>query len=172
MTHGTCGSGRTGKILRDGNSTATSGGDIVDRRTCLRPLATSKAALGLKDDVAILGEIVLTTDTIIAGVDFFPNDPPDTIARKALRVNLSDLAAKGARPFGYLLTLTLPQNTREAWLRDFAKGLRDDQKEFGLTLLGGRRCFTAVLGDFQREALKAARRSSASRDRRASASQR
>ena len=101
------------------------------------PLATSKAALGLKDDVAILGEIVLTTDTIIAGVDFFPNDPPDTIARKALRVNLSDLAAKGARPFGYLLTLTLPRNTREAWLRGFAKGLRDDQKVFGLTLLGG-----------------------------------
>src|SRR5258706_11855816 len=106
------------------------------------PLATSKAALGLKDDVALLSartghELVVTTDAIIAGVDFFANDPPDTIAQKALRVNLSDLAAKGAMPVGYLLTLALPANVRPAWLRAFASGLKRDQKTFGVTLLGG-----------------------------------
>ena len=108
----------------------------------LAPLATSKAALGLKDDVAVLGarvghELVLTTDTIVAGVDFFANDPPDEIARKALRVNLSDLAAKGAEPFGYLLTLCLPKSIDAKWLRKFARGLAADQKAFGITLLGG-----------------------------------
>ncbi|MEI9886730.1 MAG: thiamine-phosphate kinase [Rhizomicrobium sp.] len=106
------------------------------------PLATSKGALGLTDDVALLSpraghELVLTTDAIIAGVDFFANDPPDSVARKALRVNLSDLAAKGADPIGYLLTLCLPKSTNEKWLRAFASGLAKDQKEFGLTLLGG-----------------------------------
>jgi thiamine-monophosphate kinase len=106
------------------------------------PLATSKAALGLTDDVAVLRpragqEIVLTTDTIVAGVDFFPGDPPATIAQKALRVNLSDLAAKGAEPFGYLLTLCLPKTIDTKWLRGFARGLAMDQKEFGIALLGG-----------------------------------
>ena len=106
------------------------------------PLATSKGALGLKDDVALLHpragrELVLTTDAIIAGVDFFANDPPDTIAQKALRVNLSDLAAKGAEPFGYLLTLCLPKNIGAKWLRAFTRGLARDQKAFGITLLGG-----------------------------------
>lgn len=106
------------------------------------PLAKSKAALGLTDDVAVVApraghELILTTDTIIAGVDFFAGDPPDTIARKALRVNLSDLAAKGAEPFGYLLTLCLPRSVNLKWLRAFARGLAADQKEFGVTLLGG-----------------------------------
>lgn len=106
------------------------------------PLARSKGALGLKDDVALLQvraghDLVLTTDTIVEGIDFLPTDPPDTIARKALRVNLSDLAAKGAEPFGYLLTLMLRKRTDSAWLRKFASGLRADQKKFGFTLLGG-----------------------------------
>jgi thiamine-monophosphate kinase len=108
----------------------------------LAPLATSKAALGLSDDVAVLParaghDLVLTTDTIVAGIDFFPDDPPDTIARKALRVNLSDLAAKGAEPFGYLLTLCLPKTIDMKWLRGFARGLAADQREFGVALLGG-----------------------------------
>ncbi|MEI9993479.1 MAG: thiamine-phosphate kinase [Rhizomicrobium sp.] len=106
------------------------------------PLARSKAALGLKDDVALLApraghDLVLTTDAILEGVDFFATDPPDTVARKALRVNLSDLAAKGAEPLGYLLTLALPKRIDTAWLRRFARGLAADQKEFGITLLGG-----------------------------------
>ncbi|HUO90992.1 MAG TPA: thiamine-phosphate kinase [Rhizomicrobium sp.] len=104
------------------------------------PLATSKAALGLTDDVALLparaGRVV-KTDTIVEGVDFFPNDPPETIAQKALRVNLSDLAAKGAKPEGYLLTLVLPRHITTAWVKAFARGLARDQRRFGITLLGG-----------------------------------
>ena len=106
------------------------------------PLAGSKGALGLSDDVALLSpragrEIVLTTDAIIEGVDFFPNAAPADVARKALRVNLSDLAAKGARPEAYLLTLALPKRITTAWLRAFARGLAADQKAYGIALLGG-----------------------------------
>ncbi|HEX4302401.1 MAG TPA: thiamine-phosphate kinase [Rhizomicrobium sp.] len=106
------------------------------------PLATDKAALGLTDDVALLPpragqELAITTDAILEGVDFFAEDPPFTIAQKALRVNLSDLAAKGAKPFGYLLTLALPKRIDMKWLKAFARGLASDQKEFGITLLGG-----------------------------------
>src|SRR3954451_198855 len=75
-----------------------------------KPLATHPGALGLTDDAALLTpppgcELVLTTDAIVAGVHFFPDDPPGQLARKALRVNLSDLAAKGAKPLGFLLSL-------------------------------------------------------------------
>ncbi|MEJ0025802.1 MAG: thiamine-phosphate kinase [Rhizomicrobium sp.] len=106
------------------------------------PLATSKAALGLKDDVALLPprpgyDLVLTTDAILEGVDFFARDPPSAIARKVLRVNLSDLAAKGAAPLGYLLTLALPKSVDAEWLTAFARGLKADQRVFGITLLGG-----------------------------------
>src|SRR5262245_56225161 len=71
-----------------------------------RPLAKDKGAFGLVDDAALLKprrgrEIVATADLVAEGVHFFADDPPDAIAKKALRVNLSDLAAKGARPLGY-----------------------------------------------------------------------
>ena len=77
-----------------------------------RPLARAPGAFGLSDDAAILEpppgwDVVLKTDPIISGVHFFPDDPPDAVARKALRVNLSDLAAKGATPAGFLLALAL-----------------------------------------------------------------
>lgn len=106
------------------------------------PLATSRFALGLKDDVAVVPpsigkDLLLKTDTIVEGVDFFASDPADTIAKKALRVNLSDLAAKGANPFGYLLTLALRKDVRVSWLHKFARGLADDQRRFKVTLLGG-----------------------------------
>ena len=105
------------------------------------PLA-GPGALGLVDDVALIDgpdgqEYALTTDAIIEGVDYFPADPPGLVARKLLRVNLSDLAAKGAKPFGYLLTTALPPARDEAWLAAFAAGLAADQKEFGVALLGG-----------------------------------
>src|SRR5262249_19109631 len=105
------------------------------------PLA-GPGALDLKDDVALIDgrageQYVLTTDTIIEGVDYFPDDPPFQVAQKLLRVNLSDLAAKGAAPFGYLLTTVLPKTHGEAWLDEFTKGLAADQKEFGVVLLGG-----------------------------------
>jgi thiamine-monophosphate kinase len=105
-----------------------------------RPVATDSGALGLTDDAAILkpsGEdIVVTTDAIVEGVHFLPDDPPDTVARKALRVNLSDLAAKGATPAGFVLTLAL-RTADEAWLTAFARGLGEDATLFRCPLLGG-----------------------------------
>jgi len=108
----------------------------------LAPLATSPDAFGLKDDVAMIApragyDLVVTTDAIVEGLDFFASDPPDTIARKALRVNLSDLAAKGADPAAYLLTLLLPEKINDDFLKSFAAGLAQDQKTFGIALLGG-----------------------------------
>jgi thiamine-monophosphate kinase len=82
-------------------------------------------------------DIVLKADAIIGGVHFFPEDPADAVARKALRVNLSDLAAKGAQPVGFLLSLALPDGTEEAWLASFAEGLRADAQLYGCPLLGG-----------------------------------
>jgi thiamine-monophosphate kinase len=107
-----------------------------------RPLATAPGAFGLADDAAALTpppgcDLVLTTDGVIAGVHFFPDDPPDGIGRKALRVNLSDLAAKGAKPAGFLLSLALPAGTDEAWIAAFAAGLSDDAVRYGCPLLGG-----------------------------------
>jgi thiamine-monophosphate kinase len=105
-----------------------------------RPLATDPGAFDLTDDAAILkpsaDELVITTDAIVEGVHFLSNDPPDTIARKALRVNLSDLAAKGATPAGFVLTLAL-RAPDDAWLTAFARGLGEDATEFGCPLLGG-----------------------------------
>src|SRR3954469_24646145 len=105
-----------------------------------RPLATDPGAFGLDDDAAALksdgSDIVVTTDAIVEGVHFLPDDPPDTIARKALRVNLSDLAAKGAIPAGFVLTLAL-RNADEAWLKPFAAALGEDIRQFGCPLLGG-----------------------------------
>ncbi len=106
-----------------------------------RPLAGA-AGLGLTDDAALLApppgrELVLTVDTMVAGVHFLPEDPPDLLARKLLRVNLSDLAAKGAEPLGYLLALSVPRATPEAWFAAFAAGLAQDQAAFAIPLLGG-----------------------------------
>jgi thiamine-monophosphate kinase len=105
-----------------------------------RPLATAPGALGLIDDAAVLAasgdDLVLTTDAIVESVHFLPNDPPDAIARKALRVNLSDLAAKGAVPAGFLLTLAL-READEAFLAPFARALGEDAASFGCPLLGG-----------------------------------
>jgi thiamine-monophosphate kinase len=106
-----------------------------------RPLA-GPGALGLRDDAAVLApppgrELVLTADAMVAGVHFLPDDPPDLVGRKLLRVNLSDLAAKGAVPLAYLMTVSCPKGTPDAWYAGFAAGLAADQAEFGIHLLGG-----------------------------------
>ena len=112
--------------------------DLIARY--FRPLATDPGAFGLVDDAALLkstgDEIVVTTDAIVEGVHFLPDDPPDTIARKALRVNLSDLAAKGASPAGFVLTLAL-RDAADKWLAPFACALGEDAADFGCPVLGG-----------------------------------
>jgi thiamine-monophosphate kinase len=103
--------------------------------------------LGLRDDAALMKppegcELVLTVDTAVAGVHFFANDPPASIARKVLRVNLSDLAAKGADPAGFLLSFAMPADRNapertEEWLAAFSHAMADDAERFNCSLLGG-----------------------------------
>jgi thiamine-monophosphate kinase len=105
------------------------------------PLA-GPGADGLRDDAATLTpspghDLVLTTDAIVAGIHYFPDDPPASIARKAFGVNLSDIAAKGAVPRGFLLTLALPDDWTEDWLAGFSAGLGAAAAEAGCPLLGG-----------------------------------
>lgn len=99
-------------------------------------------AFGLQDDAAALPgrpgfDLVVTKDAIVEGVHFLAGDPPELVARKLLRVNLSDLAAKGAEPYGYLLAVAWPQAWGEAERVRFAAGLAEDQRAFGLRLFGG-----------------------------------
>jgi thiamine-monophosphate kinase len=98
--------------------------------------------LGLRDDAALLtpppgAQLVLTVDQMLESVHFLPGDDPALIARKLLRRNLSDLAAMGAAPLGYLLTTALPVQTPESWLARFAEGLATDQARYGISLMGG-----------------------------------
>ncbi len=114
--------------------------DIIARY--FAPLATDKAALGLRDDAAVLRipegyELIASCDTLVEGVHFLTSDPADSVGYKALAVNLSDLAAKGARGHAYLLSLAVPQDTPPAWFEGFAAGLRDLQEESGICLVGG-----------------------------------
>jgi thiamine-monophosphate kinase len=118
---------------------APSGEDNLIARY-FRPIATDLGAFGLIDDAAAISggrdDIVITVDAIVAGVHFLPDDPADTIARKALRVNLSDLAAKGAIPAGFVLTLALSE-IDENFLAPFATALGEDAALFKCPLLGG-----------------------------------
>ncbi|MEM6851181.1 MAG: thiamine-phosphate kinase [Pseudomonadota bacterium] len=114
--------------------------DLIERY--FAPLAaTSAAARGLADDTAFLASpppgLVVTADACVEGVHFLKDDPPAAIAQKALRVNLSDLIAKGARPFAYLLTCAWPRTTDEAFVAAFASGLAEDQATYDIGLIGG-----------------------------------
>jgi thiamine-monophosphate kinase len=105
------------------------------------PLAGEEGR-GLADDAAVLvpppgRELVLTVDQMLEDVHFLQGDAPDLIARKLLRRNLSDLAAMGAVPLGYLLTTALTAEVTEDWLAGFARGLEQDQKTYGIRLFGG-----------------------------------
>ncbi|HET6158186.1 MAG TPA: thiamine-phosphate kinase [Dongiaceae bacterium] len=104
--------------------------------------ANAPGALGLRDDAFTFQppagtELVLTTDALTADLHFLRSDPPDLIARKMLRVNLSDLAGKGARPLGYLMTIAFDDGIDEAWVAKFTEGLAQDQAEFDIALWGG-----------------------------------
>ncbi|HYZ40134.1 MAG TPA: thiamine-phosphate kinase, partial [Stellaceae bacterium] len=120
-------------------------GDEIDEferiRRFFAPLAGA-GGLRLLDDAALIDcgagrQLVVTADAIVAGVHYFPEDPPELVARKLLRVNLSDLAAMGARPLHYVLTTALPADLGPDWLARFTLGLSEDQARFGIDLLGG-----------------------------------
>ena len=115
--------------------------DLIARH--FAPLARGEAgALGLTDDAALVEvaagrRLVVTKDMVVAGVHFLADDPADLVARKLLRVNLSDLAAMGAAPRAYLLAIALPRDTDDGWIASFAAGLGADQAAFGVHLIGG-----------------------------------
>jgi len=108
-----------------------------------RPLARgTKGALGLADDAALLDpgegrDLVVTTDAVVETVHYLPDEDPARVAKKLLRSNLSDLAAKGAVPLAYTLTLALPAQPDESWIERFVEGLAADQALYGVGLLGG-----------------------------------
>lgn len=107
------------------------------------PLARSaEGAYGLQDDAAAIEvpagrKLVMTADAVVSGVHFLPDDPADLVARKLIRVNLSDLAAMGASPLGFLLTCAFPVDVSDSWITRFAGGLAEDVSSFGIPLLGG-----------------------------------
>src|SRR6185437_4670122 len=109
----------------------------------LAPLAQGfPGAYGLLDDVAVINpapgsDLVVKTDARVGGSEFTPAEPADLVARKAVRVNLSDLASKGATPRAYLLDLVVPNTIDEAWIAAFAAGLAHDQAEYAIHLIGG-----------------------------------
>lgn len=112
--------------------------DII--RRLFAPLARHRFARGLRDDVAVIEperELIVTADAIVEGVHFLPDDPLESVAKKALRVNVSDLAAKGALPVGFLLTLMWPKHRDALELESFARGLGEDLALFEAALLGG-----------------------------------
>ena len=121
-----------------------SGPDEFEQIAALyRPLTRrAPEALDLLDDAAVIPQrpgfdLVITKDALVAGVHFLPDDPLDLVARKLLRVNLSDLAAKGAEPYGYFLATAWPKSHDWPARQAFAEGLRVDGETFDLTLLGG-----------------------------------
>jgi len=108
-----------------------------------RPLSKREpGAFDLTDDAAVLPpspgcEWVVTADALVAGVHFFPDDPPATIAKKALRVNLSDLAAMGARPRCVFMTCAFPEHFENQWIEEFSQSLGEDFDYYNITLCGG-----------------------------------
>src|SRR3954467_12790555 len=116
-------------------------GEFERIRRFFAPLA-GPGGLGLVDDAALIDcapgkRLVVTVDAMVEGVHYLPDDPPALVARKLLRVNLSDLAAMGAQPLHYLLATALPASFGDGWLARFTQGLAEDQQAFGVHLLGG-----------------------------------
>jgi thiamine-monophosphate kinase len=109
----------------------------------LAPLAAGyPGAFGLMDDCAVIAppagcELVVKTDPVVEGVHFLPGTAPEDIAWRALAVNVSDLAGKGAIPIGYLMALALPEAPKRAWFERFTSGLGEAQRAFGCHLIGG-----------------------------------
>lgn len=119
------------------------GGEEALIQRYFAPLAAGyPGAFGLADDCAQIApapgcELVVTTDAVAAGVHFFPDDAPRDIGWKALAVNVSDLAAKGARPVAYVMAIALPEAPTDDWMSELAAGLGEAQRTFGCHLIGG-----------------------------------
>lgn len=122
---------------------ASKAGEFELIARCFRPLASPGApAFGLSDDAAVWtppagADLVFTKDAMVEAVHFLPDDAPDDVGRKLARINLSDLAAMGAKPVGYLLSVALPASRGIEWCELFARGLKQDQDEFDWRLFGG-----------------------------------
>ena len=117
-------------------------GEFEIIETYFAPLSKEPGAFGLKDDAALIAvepgeDLIVSTDTIIAGVHFLPADPPDLVATKLLAVNLSDLAAMAAEPMAYMLAAAWSDETDASWLGRFADGLKQAQETYGVSLYGG-----------------------------------
>ncbi len=114
---------------------------IIDQ--LFKPLAgLNRESRGLMDDVAVIPaddrhDLVVTTDALVAGVHFFEHDPLDLVARKLMRVNLSDIIAKGAVPYGYQLVTAWPRGTTFHEKQEFVRGLKTEQERFHVELFGG-----------------------------------
>ena len=111
------------------------------------PLAKNDESLNLKDDVSQIDitshrNLITNQDSLVMGTHFFPDDNPEYIAKKAIRVNVSDIISKGVIPYGYFLSFGINSNINENWVRSFTNGLRQDQKYYNLKLLGGDTIFS------------------------------
>jgi len=116
--------------------------DLIDRY--LKPLAaTAPGAFALTDDAAVLPDApdahawVVTKDALSVGTHMLANDPPKTMAQKAVRVNLSDLASMGAKPACVFMALALGEDTSESFVREFVQGLVEDLSSYDVSLMGG-----------------------------------
>lgn len=121
----------------------TKRGEFQQIAELFAPLAAGfPGALGLKDDAALVSvpegqELVVTMDAIVEGIHYLPDDPPDLVARKLIRVNLSDLAAKGATPLALMLACAFPRRLDDRWREGFARGLAQDVAAFSVPVIGG-----------------------------------
>lgn len=106
-------------------------------RKFFAPLANNKESYGLKNDAALINQnIVVSTDMMVEDYHFKKNDDPEKLAQKLIRINLSDLAAMGSKPYGYVLNIAIP-HSELAWIKRFSDGLKKDSKKFKLKLFGG-----------------------------------
>ncbi len=111
------------------------------------PLAKNRESLNLKNDAAFLKDknFVISTDMMIEDQHFTKDYNAKTIAKKLLRINLSDIAAMGAKPYGFFLNIAIPKMNINQWLGNFVNGLKSDMKKFNLKLFGGDLSFSSKI---------------------------
>ena len=112
------------------------------------PLARNKESLNLTNDAALIKyknkSLVVSSDMMIEGTHFYKDEKPELIAKKLIRVNLSDLAATGSLPYGYILNISVPKSKTKKWLKSFCEGLGEDQKRGSRPWLGAVFCLCGM----------------------------